>query len=96
MALPCRPKPRRTSPAFCCTSTAWWRPRLSILDAVVGMEGNGPSGGDPRPLGFLMASADAHALDAVLAHIWGLAPQQVFTLAAAATSACSPHSTRSR
>ncbi len=58
-------------------------PRLSILDAVVGMEGNGPSAGDPRPLGVLVASADAHALDAVLAQIWGLAPQQVFTLAVA-------------
>ena len=58
-------------------------PRLSILDAVVGMEGNGPSAGDPRPLGFLLASADAHALDAVLASIWGLAPHQVFTLAVA-------------
>jgi len=58
-------------------------PRLSILDAVVGMEGNGPSAGEPRPLGFLLASADAHALDEVLAHIWGLAPHQVFTLAVA-------------
>ncbi len=56
-------------------------PRLSILDAVIGMEGNGPSAGDPRPLGLLMASADAHALDAVLARIWGLDPHQVFTLA---------------
>jgi uncharacterized protein (DUF362 family)/NAD-dependent dihydropyrimidine dehydrogenase PreA subunit len=58
-------------------------PRLSILDAVVGMEGNGPSAGDPRPLGLLMASADAHALDVVLARIWGLDPHQVFTLAVA-------------
>ena len=58
-------------------------PRLSILDAVVGMEGNGPSAGDPRPLGVLMASTDAHALDAVLARIWGLDPRQVFTLAVA-------------
>ncbi len=58
-------------------------PRLSVLDGVVAMEGNGPSGGDPRPLGVLMAAADAHALDAVLARIWGLAPRQVFTLAAA-------------
>jgi uncharacterized protein (DUF362 family)/ferredoxin len=58
-------------------------PRLSILDAVVGMEGNGPSGGDPRPLGFIMASTDAHAMDAVLARIWGIDPGRVFTLAAA-------------
>lgn len=59
------------------------RPRLSILDGVVGMEGNGPSGGDPRPLNLLMASADAHALDAVLADIWGLDVRQVPTLALA-------------
>jgi uncharacterized protein (DUF362 family)/NAD-dependent dihydropyrimidine dehydrogenase PreA subunit len=58
-------------------------PRLSILDAVVGMEGNGPSAGDPRPLGLVIASADAHALDAVLARIWGLDLSQVFTLAVA-------------
>ncbi len=58
-------------------------PRLSLLDAVVGMEGNGPSGGDPRPLGFLAASGNAHALDAVLARVWGVDPGRVFTLAAA-------------
>jgi uncharacterized protein (DUF362 family)/NAD-dependent dihydropyrimidine dehydrogenase PreA subunit len=58
-------------------------PRLSLLDAVVGMEGNGPSGGDPRPLGFLAASTNAHALDAVLARVWGLDPGRIFTLAAA-------------
>jgi uncharacterized protein (DUF362 family)/NAD-dependent dihydropyrimidine dehydrogenase PreA subunit len=58
-------------------------PRLSLLDAVVGMEGNGPSGGTARPLGFLAASTDAHALDAVLARVFGLDPEQVFTLAAA-------------
>ena len=58
-------------------------PRLSILDAVVGMEGNGPSAGEARSLGFLAASTDAHALDAVLARLWSLAPHQVPTLAAA-------------
>jgi uncharacterized protein (DUF362 family)/Pyruvate/2-oxoacid:ferredoxin oxidoreductase delta subunit len=58
-------------------------PRLSILDAVVGMEGNGPSAGDPRLLGLLLASSDAHALDAVLARIWGLDSRRVFTLAVA-------------
>jgi NAD-dependent dihydropyrimidine dehydrogenase PreA subunit len=48
------------------------------------MEGNGPSGGEPRPLGFLMASTSAHALDAILARIWGLEPASVHTLAVAA------------
>lgn len=60
-------------------------PRLSILDGVVGMEGNGPSAGEPRALGLLLASTDAHALDAILARIWDLRPHQVYTLAIART-----------
>ncbi|MFO7534554.1 MAG: DUF362 domain-containing protein [Kiritimatiellia bacterium] len=42
------------------------RPGLSIADGVVGMDGNGPSGGQPVELGFLAASTDAAALDAAL------------------------------
>jgi len=41
------------------------KPKLNIMDAVIGMEGNGPSAGDKRTLGAIMASADAVALDAV-------------------------------
>lgn len=58
-------------------------PRLNILDAVVGMEGNGPGSGDPRPLGFLMASPSPHALDAVFCRIIGIDRRRVPTLAAA-------------
>ncbi len=58
-------------------------PRLSILDGVVGMEGNGPGSGDPRPLGFLMASTNAHALDFVLCKTLGIDPAHVYTLRAA-------------
>ena len=28
-----------------------------LIDGIVGMEGNGPSGGEPRPLGALVAGA---------------------------------------
>ncbi len=42
-------------------------PRLHLADAVVTMERDGPMGGDPRPLGALVASTDAAAVDAVLA-----------------------------
>ena len=42
------------------------KPVLTLADAVVGMEGNGPSGGTPVQLGFLAASPDAVALDTVL------------------------------
>lgn len=45
------------------------RPVVCICDAVVGMEGNGPSGGTPRDIGCLIASRSPFALDAVAEHI---------------------------
>lgn len=41
-------------------------PALSVADGVLGMEGEGPSGGTPRALGFLAASSNAYALDQVI------------------------------
>ncbi|HZD43310.1 MAG TPA: DUF362 domain-containing protein, partial [Methanomicrobiales archaeon] len=49
-------------------------PDLFIMDAVVGMEGNGPSGGMPRHIGLLMASPDGPALDFVASSIVGFDP----------------------
>ena len=60
------------------------RPALSIVDAVVGMEGDGPSAGSPKPLGFLAASADSVALDATCADIVGLQPDRIRYLQVAA------------
>jgi len=45
------------------------KPSLSIVDAVVGMEGNGPGSGKPREIGLIAAGADAFALDMVLSEI---------------------------
>ncbi|MBN2412452.1 DUF362 domain-containing protein [candidate division KSB1 bacterium] len=47
-------------------------PRLSIMDAVIGMEGEGPNAGNPRHLGWLLASANPLALDIVAGEIMGL------------------------
>ena len=58
-------------------------PRLSILDAVIGMEGNGPGSGTARSAGFLMASTDGHALDTVVCRALGIDPMSVYTLRAA-------------
>jgi uncharacterized protein (DUF362 family) len=44
-------------------------PALTIADAVVAMERDGPVGGDPRPLGLLAAGADPAAVDTVLAEV---------------------------
>ncbi len=58
-------------------------PRLCICDAVIGMEGNGPTQGKPRHIGCLLASKSAHALDLAAAELIGLRPEQVPTLKAA-------------
>ncbi|PKN51797.1 MAG: 4Fe-4S ferredoxin [Deltaproteobacteria bacterium HGW-Deltaproteobacteria-13] len=51
---------------------AYVSPRLSIMDAVVGMEGNGPNSGSPRKVGWLLAAANPLALDVVAAEMMGL------------------------
>ena len=48
------------------------RPQLSIMDAVVGMEGNGPSAGKPKKIGLLLASESCLALDFVALKAVGL------------------------
>lgn len=52
-------------------------PHLTIVDAVVAMEGNGPSNGQPLPVGVLLASRDAVALDATACTALRLAPAAV-------------------
>lgn len=57
------------------------KPRLYIMDAVMGMEGNGPQSGDPRHIGALLFSTDPVALDATAAKIIDLNPEFVPTSA---------------
>jgi len=59
------------------------RPRLTIMDAVVAMEGNGPASGDPIDVGLIAASSEALVLDAVCAHILGVPAGDVPILEAA-------------
>jgi uncharacterized protein (DUF362 family)/NAD-dependent dihydropyrimidine dehydrogenase PreA subunit len=47
-------------------------PRLTIMDAVWAMEGDGPGAGDPRYVGLLIGSEDPLALDVVATEIMGL------------------------
>jgi uncharacterized protein (DUF362 family) len=57
-------------------------PNLTILDGIIGHEGNGPSGGEPRPLGILAASGDVFALDRAIVEMLNVNPLQVPTVAA--------------
>jgi len=49
-------------------------PDLFLVDAVVGMEGNGPASPDLRDIGLILASDNAVALDAVIATMMGCDP----------------------
>ncbi|MDG2992217.1 DUF362 domain-containing protein [Candidatus Synechococcus calcipolaris G9] len=58
-------------------------PNLTIMDGIIGHEGNGPSGGTPRPLNLLAASPDVFALDQAISAILQVNPDQIPTLRAA-------------
>ncbi|MEA5050617.1 MAG: DUF362 domain-containing protein [Oscillospiraceae bacterium] len=58
-------------------------PALSILDAVVGMEGDGPSAGVPRAFGFVAGSCSPFDLDAAAARALGLGIRDAATVYAA-------------
>ena len=68
------------------------KPRLCICDAVVGMEGNGPTQGSARPIGCLLAAESPHALDLVACGLIGLRPDEVPTLTAAIRRGLCPES----
>jgi uncharacterized protein (DUF362 family)/Pyruvate/2-oxoacid:ferredoxin oxidoreductase delta subunit len=55
------------------------RPGLNVVDAVVGMEGDGPGGGDPRKIGLIFAGSDGIAVDSTICQAIGLSPRDVLT-----------------
>ena len=59
------------------------KPAFAVLDAVVAHEGDGPSGGTPRPVGFVAAAGDLLQMDLALCAMVGLQPAQVPYLSAA-------------
>ena len=61
----------------------YFHPEISIADAVVGMEGNGPTAGTPCKMGFLLASHSPHNLDLLAAHLIGFERRELPILEAA-------------
>ncbi len=59
------------------------RPSLQVMDAVMVMEGDGPSSGSPRKLGAILASENATALDILACRMMGIPVNEVPTLRAA-------------
>ena len=75
------------------------KPRLFIIDGIVGMEGDGPSSGDPRRIGAIIASQNGHEADLLASSLIGLTPDRIPTLKAAIARDLCPDSiskTRSR
>jgi uncharacterized protein (DUF362 family) len=58
-------------------------PDLTIVDGILGHEGNGPSNGEPRLLGVLGACANVFALDRAMVELLQVDPQQIPTQRAA-------------
>jgi uncharacterized protein (DUF362 family)/Pyruvate/2-oxoacid:ferredoxin oxidoreductase delta subunit len=50
------------------------RPRLTVMDGILAMEGNGPTAGEPRRMNVLIMSDDPVAVDATFCRIIDLDP----------------------
>jgi len=55
------------------------KPGLTIMDGIVAMEGNGPSGGSTRSLDVVLAGIDCVALDSTVTHLLGLPRERLWT-----------------
>ena len=76
------PSPRTMS-AFLIDVHLALRPSLTIVDAVVAMEGDGPAAGRPRQVGLILAGRDAAAVDTVCADMFGTPAARIPILKAA-------------
>ncbi len=59
------------------------QPSFAIADGIVGMEGDGPIKGRPKPLGAIVMGRNLAAVDATCARIMGINPRSVPYLSAA-------------
>lgn len=56
------------------------KPTLTLMDGINGMEGNGPSAGIVKEIGYIIASTNPYALDKVACEMAGLQNEEVPTL----------------
>lgn len=68
------------------------KPTLNIMDAIIGMEGDGPTSGSDRFAGLVMASESAYELDLAASAVIGYAPDEVPTVREAAERGYTPKS----
>ncbi|WP_158589477.1 DUF362 domain-containing protein [Butyrivibrio sp. CB08] len=68
----------------------YFKPVLYVVDAIDGMEGNGPTAGEKRHIGAVLASKKPYALDMVCAHMIGMGINDVQTLLMASERGLGP------
>lgn len=59
------------------------KPKLQVMDAIMGMEGDGPHSGSPRKIGAVLASGDYNAIDVATARLMSMDLRRVSTINAA-------------
>lgn len=59
------------------------KPALSVVDAILAMEGNGPAGGTVKKVGLILSSASPYCLDLAASHLMGFEPKEVLTVSSA-------------
>jgi uncharacterized protein (DUF362 family)/Pyruvate/2-oxoacid:ferredoxin oxidoreductase delta subunit len=70
-----------------CQITA---PHLTLMDAVVSMDGNGPAGGRLRDTGFIAASRSPYALDVGVANLISVGEKRIPTVSVAGERGLGP------
>lgn len=66
------------------------KPAITFCDAVISMEGDGPSSGQLRPTGMTLCSRSPYALDMALCQVIGRDPEEILTVKEAASRGLGP------
>lgn len=56
------------------------KPCLTIMDAVIGMEGYGPTNGKPKKVGLILTGASPYKLDAIASNLIGIKQDEIPTI----------------
>jgi len=63
-----------------CLQPGQQRGYFSLIDGIVGLEGEGPIGGEPKPAGVLIGGFSPLAVDGLGARVMGFDPQKIRSL----------------
>lgn len=71
------------------------KPGFCILDGIWGMEGAGPSGGDPKHLGVIAGGISPYAVDVAQCYLMGLRFDSIYTIQEATARGFAPSDSQS-